>query len=59
MSPEFYLFQTNEEKVEDPFGYDITMTLWLNLRANVEGYNGLSVKDSVLFSSVHPWCPVR
>lgn len=38
MSPEFCLFQTNEQKVEDPFGYDITVTLSLNLRANMEGY---------------------
>lgn len=59
MSPEFCLFQTNEQKVEYPFGYDITVTLSLNLRANMEGYKGLSVKDSVLVSSVHAWCLVR
>lgn len=58
-SPEFYPFQTNGQKVEDLFGYDITVTIWLNLRANIEGYKGLSVKDSVLVSSMHPWCPVR
>ena len=59
MSPEFCLFQTNEQKVECLFGYDITVTLSLNLMANMEGYKGLSVKDSVLLSSMHPWCLVR